>query len=162
MPVKANKNKTNTYKKSPTKLFRSEKNRVFGGVCAGLGEFFQIDVSIVRLIFILITIFGGGGFLLYLILWLIIPSDSSSSEITKDNIKKNVGEIKERAQEFAEDVRLNTTKANSRQFIGLIILIFGLMLFLGNFGFFNISRLWKFLPAIIIIILGIHILKKSE
>jgi len=148
--------------KPPTKLYRSEDNRVIAGVCAGLGEFFQIDPSIVRLIFVIITIFGGGGILLYLILWLIIPSDSSESELTKDNIRKNADEIKDKAKDFAKEMRLNSTNVNSRQLIGIIILIFGILLLLGNFGIFNFINFWKFFPAIIIIVLGIHVLRKSE
>ena len=161
MPEKATNRKAKANGKMPTKLYRSETNRVIGGVCAGLGDFFQIDSTIVRFIFIIITLFGGGGILLYLVLWLIIPSDTSTSEITKDNIQKNAGEIKTKAQEFANDMKLNTTGMNSRQIIGIIILVFGLMLLMGSFGIVNFARLWKFFPAIIVIIIGIAILKQN-
>ncbi len=153
---------SNKSKTTVSKLNRPEKNRVIGGVCAGLGEFFQVDPSIVRLIFILFTVFGGSGILLYLILWIIIPSDSSNSEITKENIKENVNDIKDRAQQFAKDIKINTNNWNSRQLFGLVILVFGLLLLLGNFGFMNFNHLIKFFPAVIVIIIGIAILKKSD
>jgi len=149
-------------KNSTTKLYRSEKDRVIAGICAGLGEFFRVDPTIVRLIFILITIFGGGGLLLYLILWLIIPSQKADSQLTKDNIEKNAEEIKDKAQQFAEDLKINTTNLNSRQLFGVIIIILGMMLLLGNFGVISFSYIWKFFPAIIVIILGVAILKKRE
>lgn len=56
------------------KLYRSRKNRIFGGVCGGIGEYFNIDPTIVRLIWALLTIASfGTGILLYLIAWFIIP-----------------------------------------------------------------------------------------
>lgn len=155
-------NNSRTTAKTSAKLTRPIKDRVIAGVCSGLGEFFQVDPTIVRLIFILISVFGGGGILLYLILWLIVPSDSSDSEITKENIEKNAGEIKDRAKEFAKDMKLNTTNLNSRQLFGVAILVSGVMLLLGNFGFLNFSHLIKFFPAIIVIIIGVAILKKRS
>ncbi|MCA9837445.1 MAG: PspC domain-containing protein [Trueperaceae bacterium] len=54
-------------------LTRSESNRVIGGVCAGLGHYFGVDPTLVRVIF-LIAFFGFGvGPLVYFILWLLMP-----------------------------------------------------------------------------------------
>lgn len=47
--------------------------KVIGGVAGGLAEFFGIDPSIVRILFILLTIMGGGGLLIYIILWIVVP-----------------------------------------------------------------------------------------
>jgi phage shock protein C len=55
---------------SEKKLSRKEGKIL--GVCAGLGEHFDIDVTIVRIVFIIFTFFGGSGILLYLILALIM------------------------------------------------------------------------------------------
>lgn len=145
-----------------SKLFRSSDDRVLGGVCSGLGKFFQVDASIVRLIFVLIAIFGGGGILLYMILWLIIPSDSSDSEISKENIEKNVDEMKDKAKSFAKEMKINTANFNSRQLFGVMVLVFGVVLLMGSFGFVNLNHLMKFFPAIIIIIIGVAILKKRD
>ena len=41
------------------KLYRSRDERMLGGVCGGLGEFFSIDPTLIRLLFVLLTIFGG-------------------------------------------------------------------------------------------------------
>jgi phage shock protein PspC (stress-responsive transcriptional regulator) len=46
---------------------------VIGGVAAGLAEYFNIDTALVRLLFVLFAIFGGGGLLVYIILWIAIP-----------------------------------------------------------------------------------------
>ena len=55
------------------KLYRSNTNRKLSGVCGGLAEHFDIDPTIIRLIFIFLTLSGGGGLLIYLICALVIP-----------------------------------------------------------------------------------------
>lgn len=56
-------------------LFRSRKDRVFGGVAGGIARSLNADPAIIRLIFAILVIFGGGGVLLYLILWIAIPEE---------------------------------------------------------------------------------------
>jgi phage shock protein PspC (stress-responsive transcriptional regulator) len=55
------------------KLFRSSQNKIIGGVCGGLGEYFQIDPIFVRIFFMLWVVVGEWGVLAYFLLWLIIP-----------------------------------------------------------------------------------------
>jgi len=55
------------------KLFRLRKDRIIGGVCAGLADYFEIDPIIMRLIF-LALLFAGAGLLIYFIAWIFIPS----------------------------------------------------------------------------------------
>ena len=58
------------------KLYRSRQNRVVFGVCGGLAEYFGIDPTIVRLIFVLGVLFGFGSFaFLYLILFFVVPEE---------------------------------------------------------------------------------------
>jgi len=55
------------------KLYRSRNDSRIAGVCGGLGEYLEIDPTLVRLIFVLLALTGGHGVLLYIILWLIVP-----------------------------------------------------------------------------------------
>lgn len=55
------------------RLYRVKKNRMIGGVCTGMAQYFDIDVVVMRLIFIGMTLLGGFGFLAYIILWMITP-----------------------------------------------------------------------------------------
>ena len=55
------------------RIYRSEENRIFAGVCGGFGEYFNIDPVIIRLVWILFVMAGGSGIILYIIAWLIIP-----------------------------------------------------------------------------------------
>ncbi len=58
------------------RMTRVEEGRMIAGVCAGLGRYLGLDVTIVRIIFVLLGLFAAGGVLLYLILWLIMPMEA--------------------------------------------------------------------------------------
>ena len=91
---------TNETNLSGARLYRSETNRVIAGVCGGLGEYFNIDPIIIRIIFILITIFGGSGILIYIILWLVIPSESNPKKLSEENIRENAREMKDKVEKL--------------------------------------------------------------
>ncbi|WP_295673858.1 PspC domain-containing protein [uncultured Mucilaginibacter sp.] len=55
------------------KLYRDEYHKVIGGVCAGLAEYFEMDPTIVRLIFAFAFFAGGVGFIPYIVLWIVLP-----------------------------------------------------------------------------------------
>jgi phage shock protein PspC (stress-responsive transcriptional regulator) len=55
------------------KLFRSARDKMIGGVAAGLGDYFDIDPTIVRLVFVLSIFVGGAGFIAYIIMWIVVP-----------------------------------------------------------------------------------------
>lgn len=60
----------------PTRLYRSRKDRMIGGVCGGLAEYFNIDPIIVRIIALILLLPGGlPGFLPYVILWIVVPEN---------------------------------------------------------------------------------------
>lgn len=58
------------------RLQRSTSNKMIAGVCAGIANYFNLDPTIIRILYVLMVFFAGFGILLYLILWLVIPSDS--------------------------------------------------------------------------------------
>ncbi len=60
------------------RLYRSETDRMLGGVCGGLGEFLGIDPTLVRLIFVLLFLVGGHGLLIYLVMLLVVPNAPAS------------------------------------------------------------------------------------
>lgn len=64
------------------RLTRSVSNKMIGGVCSGLAEYFSIDPTIVRLIFAGLVILYGQGLLLYLILWIVMPEEKASTPPT--------------------------------------------------------------------------------
>jgi phage shock protein PspC (stress-responsive transcriptional regulator) len=57
------------------KLYRSRNNRMLGGVAAGVADYFAVDPTVVRLLFVIFALAGGPGLLAYLILWVIMPEE---------------------------------------------------------------------------------------
>jgi len=57
------------------RLYRSGKERILGGVCGGLGEYFSVDPVIIRLLWVFFALVYGTGVLAYLIAWIIIPKN---------------------------------------------------------------------------------------
>jgi len=55
------------------KLYRSNDDRWLAGVCGGIAEYFNLDPTLIRVLFILFGLIVGGGLIIYLILWLVIP-----------------------------------------------------------------------------------------
>lgn len=62
--------------KKTKRLYRSEKDRMIGGVCAGIAEHFNIDPVLVRIIAVVLLIIYGASFFAYLLLWIIVPNKS--------------------------------------------------------------------------------------
>ena len=69
-------------------LRRLRKGRVVAGVCTGLADYFSIDVTLVRLVFAVLTVFGGTGILFYLVAWLILPEEDETASIAENMINK--------------------------------------------------------------------------
>lgn len=57
----------------PKKLLRSSTDKKIAGVCAGLAEYFDLDVTLLRLVWVLLVLFGGTGLLAYVVAWIVIP-----------------------------------------------------------------------------------------
>jgi phage shock protein C len=58
------------------KLYRSKNNKMIAGVCGGIGEYFKIDPTLVRLLWLLISLMSvGGGVVAYIIAWIIVPQE---------------------------------------------------------------------------------------
>jgi phage shock protein C len=58
------------------KLYRSRHDRQIAGVCGGLAEYFSLDPTVVRLVFVVLTLMGGPGLLLYIVLALVVPEEA--------------------------------------------------------------------------------------
>ena len=60
----------------PRKLYRSRDQRMIAGVCGGLADYFNIDATLVRVLFLLLAVFGGTGLVIYIVMWVIVPDVS--------------------------------------------------------------------------------------
>ena len=67
------------------KLMRSRNETMIAGVCGGLGEYFGVDPTLMRLVFVLLALLGGHGVLVYLILWIVMPRQRADTPLTIAN-----------------------------------------------------------------------------
>jgi phage shock protein C len=71
-------------------LVRSRKGRMVAGICAGVAEYFTVDVTLVRVIVAVVAVITGGmGVLAYLVAWAIIPEEGEKTSIAENLISKN-------------------------------------------------------------------------
>jgi phage shock protein C len=61
---------------TPKRLYRSNE-KMIAGVCSGLADYFDIDPTIIRILFVVIAFAGGAALLAYLIMWIIVPQEKS-------------------------------------------------------------------------------------
>ena len=78
------------------KFYRDPDNKTIGGVCSGLAAYLDIDVTLIRIIFLVALICGSLGFWVYVIFWIVAPMAKSASDkcemrglpITAENLKR--------------------------------------------------------------------------
>ncbi|MGV3594890.1 MAG: PspC domain-containing protein [Sediminibacterium sp.] len=71
------------------RLYRDDNEKILGGVCGGLANYLRIDPTIVRLVFALVTFMGGSGILLYILLWIILPSKPLDNIVSAKRLYRN-------------------------------------------------------------------------
>ena len=79
-PCREERTTAGTSSKAPKRLFRDPDHSMIGGVCSGLGAYFNVDLTLVRAIFLIGLIFGGFSFLTYIIIWIITPQACTIAE----------------------------------------------------------------------------------
>jgi phage shock protein PspC (stress-responsive transcriptional regulator) len=90
-----------------TKLMRSKDDRVIAGVAGGLAQYFNLDATLVRVAWVVAVVFGGFGFLAYVILWIVLPEgeqEPSSVAVAEERFAR--GEITaEELRRIKDDLR---------------------------------------------------------
>jgi phage shock protein C len=71
------------------KLERKINGRLLAGVCAGLGDYLGIDVTLIRVIFAVLTLFGGLGVIAYVMAWALVPEEGEPVSIAEKVINKS-------------------------------------------------------------------------
>lgn len=117
-----------------SRLLRSQQDRVLGGVCAGLGKYLGIDTILVRLFFIVFTLVGGIGPLLYIILWIVVPSEEQVAGFGSQPYTIDGEVIKERAENFRDEVVNAVNKPGNKTglYVGIGLVLFGIYFFVKN------------------------------
>lgn len=122
-----------------TRLYRSSADRMLGGVCAGLGQYLGLDPIFIRIFFVLLTIGGGAGVLIYILLWILIPEAEAGQIGSAETIRAGTESIKQRAQTLGADMRSLLAGGNPQAalIVGVALVLLGLV-FLGQ----NLQLAW--------------------
>lgn len=75
------------------KLYRSQSDRVLGGVAAGLAKYLAVDPALMRVAFVALALVDGIGILIYFVMWLIIPAENSTARSTEETVGANAADI---------------------------------------------------------------------
>ena len=141
-------------------LHRSQTDKIIAGVCGGLAEYFSVDSTIIRLLFILVVALGGSGLVIYLILWLIMPKKAGETAvINEQRVKEFANEIKAKAQdlreEFKKDKPEEETVKDRRHggLFGWVLVILGVVFLANNFmPFWMRSHMVNYWPLLLVFI----------
>ncbi len=89
------------------RLYRDPDNQFLGGICGGLGAYFNIDAFWFRLLFIILIIVGGSGLLIYLVMWIVVPQASNTAEkLEMCGEKVNISNIEKSIRVEFEQIRV--------------------------------------------------------
>lgn len=140
------------------RLYRSTTDKAIGGVCGGLADYFDIDVVLVRVIFVLLALFGGGGVLIYIIMWAIIPSQPFNLGASNSNAadSQDAEIIYESNDEQTNSNKKSKKQSNTGLYAGVMLIFVG-MLFLVDriMPWFNFGDFWPLL----LVLLGVIMIK---
>ena len=90
------------------RMYRDPDHRIIGGVCSGMGAYWDIDPLIVRIIFVALALGGGLGVLVYLILYIVIPeAKTTAQKIEMKGNPVNIHNIKDSVKKEFDNVRKN-------------------------------------------------------
>ncbi|MFA6081881.1 MAG: PspC domain-containing protein [Patescibacteria group bacterium] len=123
-------------------LYKIPAEGMIGGVCAGLADYFDIDVSIIRVVFVILALLHGVGVIAYIILLVILPEKSASA-----------AKEPEQPQKSSNSSALSHWRKHS-EMIGMALVFIGILLVIANFLALAIWLLWP----IFFILIGLMIL----
>lgn len=132
------------------KLERNPMNKVLGGVCSGLADYFNLDVALVRVLFVIALLFASFGFWLYVILWMVLPEKNLSFDFEQPKTD-------EKQQPADEGQQTEESKKLTSIVSGIIVIFIGLIFLINNF--IPIIWIWKLWPLILVVIGAVMIYK---
>lgn len=157
------------------KLQRNEQDKILAGVCSGLADYFDVDVTWIRIAFIVATLAGFSGVIAYIILWIAVPArpylpGAYNSGYRRYNADYRVYEDRDQpasnspytVPEPPQDVNKAGKSGNGRMIAGLIMIAFGAFFLFDEFNiipyWFDFDKLWP----LVFIIPGILIISKTS
>ncbi|MBI4160863.1 MAG: PspC domain-containing protein [Acidobacteria bacterium] len=134
------------------KAYRSKRDCRVAGVCGGLGEYFHVDSTLLRIGMILLAFYAGVGVILYLVAWLLLPPNPEQeatepfqrTERAREKVIATVRDVGERIEETWKAREGSETGGASDKglILGAVVLLVGLVFFLNGIGAFSLQFTW--------------------
>ena len=118
------------------RMHRSSTERVVAGVCGGIAEYFSVDPSLVRIAFVVGTLWGGLGVLLYIVLWVILPVDYEAATYAV------------------------SSTGRSHALAGTVLIVLGALLLTSNMGWAPWLT-WNVFWPVMLIVIGVGFLARG-
>jgi phage shock protein C len=159
------------------KLYRTVDDKVVAGVAGGLAEYFDVDVVIFRLLFVLLVLFGGGGLLAYIVMWIVIPPKpvayryaanpghtSGGTDASTGGQQSNTSDRKQGPTTVTPETIRKNSHSNTSLIAGIILIVMGLLFLINRLmPWVDLGNFW---PVLLIIggflIIDPNILKSSK
>jgi phage shock protein C len=150
------------------RLYKSRKDKVIDGVCAGIAEYFDLDPVLVRVVFVLFFIFGGMGFVAYIVGMIVIPRRPLDMEETSASQETAPPPPPPTQETSTSPVAVGPNKGSL--IIGVILVGLGAMFLIDNFAIFRgfyfwgwfRRHFWDFLVPGIFIVAGVALLSRHN
>jgi phage shock protein PspC (stress-responsive transcriptional regulator) len=141
--------------KTKRKLYRDADNAVIGGVCAGLGAYFDIDPVLFRVIFFALVFAGGSAFPIYILLWIAMPeAKTAHQKLEMQGQAPTIAAFKNLAK-TGKQIQENWKKRwQKRSALGKV---FSLPLIIINGLFLAIKKVWRALWPICLLCIGVFL-----
>jgi phage shock protein C len=131
------------------KLYRDEQNKVFGGVCSGLAEYFDMDTTVVRLLFAFGFFIMGVGLVPYIILWVVLPR-KTYNPFTKPSDPSTVNYIVPPIIPGQPFTPAPPKRSNGGVIFGFILILLGGVFLLHEFDFISFWEIHRFWPVVLV------------
>jgi phage shock protein C len=147
------------------RVYRSRKYRVIAGVAGGLAEYFNVDVVLVRLLWVISIFAGGGGVLAYIIAWIVIPEENRENERfmdTGEGYETTSGSWEDAPEDTPKDENVYREKQEAglrrQRNFGLLLIGLGILFLIRQFFGFFFHYFWPLL----LVALGMFLLLRER
>ncbi|NTW22431.1 PspC domain-containing protein [Candidatus Falkowbacteria bacterium] len=145
---------------------RSRADRIIFGVCGGLANHYELDATLIRILFILLALTNGVGIVLYLILAIMMPLEDGTEEgISREaKAKELAGEIGQKAKALGQEMKENQTlRWRSRNVFGGVVVFIGVIMLLERVAPFVFHWVnWGVIWPLLIIFLGLYLIAHKD
>lgn len=139
------------------KLYRSRENKVISGVCGGIAEYFNVDATLIRLLWAVAVLLGGTGIIAYILCIIIIP-EAPAKRADQETVILEESEDGE-----TTDIAESGEKHEGTHWIGFAFIAVGVFFFARRlFWWLNIDFVWELFWPAILVVFGLYLILRKR